>query len=551
MAIKNRYFILLMLFSGFLLFGQTNQSNDAGSSSYSFVETEDGVRFTQRITWEPMNGILSYDFLLDRQNENRSTYESFLQESTDKAFIELSLSAGMYRYKILGYNILGRLGAESEYQFFEVLRAVKPVISETRPPALSFDDEHTRRITLSGDNFNQESEVYLVPSQESSAASSLAQQESLTPSNVTYNENTNTVELTFDNQAFLPEDTYKIVVVNPGGLSDSYELEVAEPLPPEPVESIALPEEIEAPVEATEMIEIAETDEPVETESQELTEANEPAEEAAEIENNELVETEEPAETESQELVETEEPVEIENQELAEANEPAEEAAEIENNELVETEEPVKAEVPELAASDEAAAIMENAEPALPQKTRTPWDFNLSLGYAPMIPFYPFDYTSNEYHLSKQLEKKFYPLGYTARVSAVPFKTGIGNFGLELSHFFNYVKTEKETFSIKTNILGIGLSVLYQIPFVKDKFFLNIRLGGGMASYLGIQIESESAPASNAVSVMFPEAHGGISFQYFILRQLFAELGADFNVFFAANMFTVYISPALTFGWQF
>jgi hypothetical protein len=476
-----------MLLMGFAAFGQTS------SSSYFFEETVDGIQFTQRINWEPMNGILRYEFVLDRQNEISGSYEEFRKETTESTSIDLSLSAGNYRYKVLGYNILNRLGAESEYLYFEVLQAVKPVISETKPPEVSLDDGNTRRVTLSGDHFDSNSEIYIVPLQEN-AVSSNADGILVPSSNVTYSDSGDTVELVFEEHNF-QTDTFRVVVVNPGGLSASYEIEFEEPVEP---------------------VEVAEA-EPAETEEVSVPE-----------------ESEESTEQTESELIETEE--------LAEADETAE---------TEELSDPV--EITEAEDSDPTA------EPERVREPRPPldWDLNLSLGYAPMIPFYPFkffpfDLIPTEYHISNQLEKNFYPLGYIARVSFIPFKTGLGNFGFELSHFLNHVETDKDVYTIKTTIWGVGLSLIRQHPLLDGKLFVNARLGGGIASYSGMGIEyDDNASKSDTLSVFFPEAHLGFSVQYLFYKKAFAELGVDINFFLAGSMFTSYITPALTFGWQF
>ncbi|MDR2901219.1 MAG: hypothetical protein LBV20_06835 [Treponema sp.] len=402
MATKARYLILCMFLVGCFAFAQTGQVDGSESSAYSLLETEEGTRFVQRIEWAPISGILRYEIILERRFGNSSRYDEFLRESTNDPFLELSIPAGNYRYKVLGYNILDRLGAESDFQPFEVFQAVQPVISEIVPNEL-FLDEDISRITLIGERFVLGSEIYLLPVR--LVDNAIDQEGVIIPSDIIYSDIGDTAELVFDGQV-LPRDNYRIVVVNPGGLHTSH-------------------------------------------------------------------------------------------------------------------------------------------YPFSVKRTRNPIDISVSLGYAPFIPIG----SNNE--LNEAVDKFIYPLGFAARISFVPIETSFGYFGLELSPFFSSVKTEADTYTLGTKILGASLSVLYQKPFLNEKLFLNFRLGGGVASYVGMQFEFVDDTTSDTLTTAFPEAQFGISAQYFVREQFFVELGADYKLFFAKDMLTSYLNPVLSAGWKF
>jgi hypothetical protein len=164
--------------------------------------------------------------------------------------------------------------------------------------------------------------------------------------------------------------------------------------------------------------------------------------------------------------------------------------------------------------------------------------------------FYPFE-NSSDNHISSILENPFYPLGFTSRIAYVPFKTPYGFFGLELSPSYAYMEADKDTYTLKTNIVSASLSLLYQIPFLEERLLLNVRLGGGLASYVDMTLEYASGLASESLFTLFPEAQAGISGQLFVWNQAFIDLGLDFKFFFAKDMFTIYMNPAISIGWRF
>ncbi len=414
MAVKSLHCILLMLLlAGSFAFGQTDQSasggnevgSTPGSSSYTLEETDEGTRFVQRLDWAPAAGIVRYEIVLEQRYGNSSRYDEFLRETSGEAFVNVSLPAGNYRYKVLGYNILGRLGAESDYLYFEVFQAVQALINEISPREWFLDDEGIRRVTLTGEHFVLGSEIYLVPIRRNSTDNSAAQSGVLVPSNIIYSDIGDSAELVFDNQP-LSVGAFRIIVVNPGGLTAVYE-------------SLQI------------------------------------------------------------------------------------------------------------------------------KRFTKPMDVNVSLGYAPLIP------ADSSSDLSKTLGLPFYPLGFSGRLSFIPLKTWFGFFGAEFSPFYSYASVDLSSFSVQTHILGAALSVLYQKPFLNEKLFLNIRLGGGIASYSDLQFIHQGGGAPDSLSVIFPEAQFGASVHYFVYKKVFIELGIDSKLFFAKDMFTVYVNPFLSAGWRF
>jgi hypothetical protein len=423
MVIKFPYFIILMLFVGHIVAAQTasppigeNPNAELSSSSYVLEETEEGMRFIQRFDWQPIDTMIRYEFVLDKRSDMNSEYYDFLTESTDQAFVDVSLPAGNYRYKVLGYNILDRVGAESEYIYFDVIQAFQPIIAEILTKPIFSVERSFHRITLNGEHLSPESNIYLVPANKDTKNNSADQPGVLFPTEIIYSETGESAELIVDVK-HASEDRFTVFAINPGGLSNS-------------------------------------------------------------------------------------------------------------------------------------------SEPITIKKFFRPGTLNLSVGYAPLIPFYPFDffpfnYIDNDNHISTLLDKDFYPVGYTTRLSIVPWETRFGNFGIEFARFIDSVSTEKDAYTLSTNINGFTVSLLRQEPLLNNKLFVNLRLGGGIASFAGLQYTANNSTPSEPLTTTFPELQMGASLQYLFYKEAFVELGMDIKFLFASGMFTSYLSPTLTFGLQF
>ena len=93
-------------------------------SASSFVE----LRFVQHLTWIGDEYALRYEVQFER--EQAGQYREALREFTSETFIEVSLSPGKYRYRVIPYNFLDQPGKASEWLDIEVLRGVTPTEHE-------------------------------------------------------------------------------------------------------------------------------------------------------------------------------------------------------------------------------------------------------------------------------------------------------------------------------------------------------------------------------------------------------------------------------------
>ncbi|QQO10931.1 hypothetical protein [Breznakiella homolactica] len=190
------------------------------SSSYYIQETDEGIRFIQRLEWEPVEHILDYEIVIEQRFGNSDRYYSFMDERIEDPYIELSLPPGNYRYKILVYNVLNRIDGESEWVYFNVFLAVQPQVDSYTPRYFYLDEPEERRISIRGNNFVRESEMYLMPAlREGETEQSLRERgRIIIPRDITYTDIGDGAEI-FLNEQDLLTYTYNLVIVNPGGLS--------------------------------------------------------------------------------------------------------------------------------------------------------------------------------------------------------------------------------------------------------------------------------------------------------------------------------------------
>ena len=180
----------------------------AQESGYFVDYSESEPRFFQRIVWELEEHALEYEVLILVLDS--SGYNEYLREITEKRYIEVSLPPGNYRYGITPYDILGRKGDVSEWREFVVFQAFQPVIDRYIPNVFFLDQRVNRILDISGENFFEQSEIYL-----------RAEDTFLFPYNVEIL-SSGRARLYFNDET-LETGTYDLYIKNPGGLDFSKE----------------------------------------------------------------------------------------------------------------------------------------------------------------------------------------------------------------------------------------------------------------------------------------------------------------------------------------
>jgi hypothetical protein len=169
---------------------------------------EDGS-IIQRLSWSRTN---AYYYIVEI--EKQSSPDTWVPESQIRAediFIEISLGSGMYRYRIISYNVLGRPAASSEWTSLRIYPARDPAAEHFSPASFALDSNMTSfTLVLSGTDLFEEARVRLAAK---NGEEPLPQFE---PESVSYSPDSTRISAVFST-AGLSLGDYDIVIVNPGG----------------------------------------------------------------------------------------------------------------------------------------------------------------------------------------------------------------------------------------------------------------------------------------------------------------------------------------------
>ncbi len=119
MAINNKKYLLLAI----ILFVFTSFLS-AQTSGYFIEEKGDEVKYVQRFVWKGGEHTLQYEVVFEK--EINGTYTPYLKEFTKAHFIEVSLSPGPYRFRVIPYDILGRPAEGSQWVNIHVFAVTQP-----------------------------------------------------------------------------------------------------------------------------------------------------------------------------------------------------------------------------------------------------------------------------------------------------------------------------------------------------------------------------------------------------------------------------------------
>jgi hypothetical protein len=169
---------------------------------------DENGRILQRLSWTRSNAHV-FEVEIERQT-GPDTWEPAARERTGELFIELSLPPGQYRYRILSYNVLGRVAASSEWVGMRIFVAKQPVVESLSPGAYHFDaPSETIAITIAGSDLSEEAELFLT--EKAGAGRQIA------PLSVSHGADERSIQAVFPT-ADLALALYEIVITNPGGL---------------------------------------------------------------------------------------------------------------------------------------------------------------------------------------------------------------------------------------------------------------------------------------------------------------------------------------------
>jgi hypothetical protein len=209
---RRALFVLTILFSGVLLFAQEAPQASRGAVSTDYKLDAEG-KIRQRISWTRVNAFF-YEIEIEKITSG-AVWQLEMKERTEQTFLELSLPPGMYRYRIHSYNVLGRVGATSEWTGIRVFVAKQPR-AKTYSPASYFVDSLAGEFTLvvRGRDLAEEALIHLAAHEEGTKPF-----EALS---ITYSPDESEMRAVFSAGDFVLGG-YDIVITNPGGMKQTLE----------------------------------------------------------------------------------------------------------------------------------------------------------------------------------------------------------------------------------------------------------------------------------------------------------------------------------------
>lgn len=132
-------------------------SQNSSTQSYYIQDTEEGATFIQTFRWEANDFVQKYIFIIEKQNK-KGNWEEIDRQETENNFIEESLSAGEYRYKLQLFNFLGYVELETDWQNVSITKAYQPKISSVSPKIIYLEEEQDGIFTFDGDELSDTTE---------------------------------------------------------------------------------------------------------------------------------------------------------------------------------------------------------------------------------------------------------------------------------------------------------------------------------------------------------------------------------------------------------
>ena len=202
------------------------------------------LRFFQRLSWIGDANTWRYEVVIE--SETGGVYRQVSRESTEDTFLIVSLHPGVYRYRVIPYDFLGRPGQVSPWVNITVLTVADPVLTRAAPNYYILDDAPLFEINIYGYNISPDARIYL---------RRLGGQP-LNPDECRISGDGTNARLIFRSSLFVPGE-YEIVVINPGGAQTSMAgIYFSLSQPPERYEPPEWPEQVPLPEEMPELSEM-------------------------------------------------------------------------------------------------------------------------------------------------------------------------------------------------------------------------------------------------------------------------------------------------------
>ena len=207
--IRNLVILFLLFLFSLGAFAQKVEETNEVKKNY-IIETEGKKTvFYQTLSWENVEGILHFEFELEKKEKN-GKWVIVDKKKLKKNFLNVSLPAGKYRYRIKVINLLGQVDAVSADRYFDILVAYQPETSSVSPDAIYFDEEYSDIVNITGKHFREETTFAL---QKEGGAPIFGKIVEINPDGTK-------AKISF-NMLRINPGQYEFVVTDPSGLKDS------------------------------------------------------------------------------------------------------------------------------------------------------------------------------------------------------------------------------------------------------------------------------------------------------------------------------------------
>jgi hypothetical protein len=173
-----------------------------GESNF-FIDSES--RFIQRFSWRGSDYALQYEAIIEKEEDGE--YVEALNKFSDYPFIEVSLSPGKYRLRVIPYDFRNMPGESTAWRALEIRPALRPLLFSFTPPVFYLEKDMELTLNIFGTEFSPNAEMCLRRSDG----------ELIVPDEKEINLNGNHAWLRFNHDQ-LDEGIYEIHIRNPGGL---------------------------------------------------------------------------------------------------------------------------------------------------------------------------------------------------------------------------------------------------------------------------------------------------------------------------------------------
>ena len=499
----------------------------------SSVLSAQSTKFKQKLSWvEDKN---AFDYKVEIRGVETS-YKSLLQ--SDTTFVEVSLPAGKYRYRVYAFDFLGRQASVSDWRDFTVLKAIQPQVVNKEKTVVPVKDDKKVSIPVDVKSIEEDSKVELVNKETNQVV-----------------EGKLDVKVDDKNQLVASEAVFPMVeegnwvvkVTNPSGLfTESEEIKVETNVARQQLEAERKAEEERIAAERrAEEERIAAEEERLAVErraKEERIAAERRAEEERIAAEKERLAVERKAEEEERLAAERKAEEEslaaerkAEEERLAQARKAEQERLEAERN----------AEEERLAAEEELAK-------AEVKKNKPAADFSMLVGGGALINIYDGSLLkyNNQTLWKKETDSSVLP-EVNVRMAYLPVKFDGWKAGVELAAQTSILYFDNEYIQSYLPFTVVELNCEIQRKLGTDKFLLALKLGGSASIINEIakykQDTEEERQASEAAFVNWG-AQAGLSFVFIPVKNFEIELGCDFNHVFIPEMPTGNINTYLVMG---